>query len=178
MMVRRKQVRAAAEKLLERVGCETAPVPVVQIARLLGVAVQHSPVDDDDLSGFLYHNRKNSTFMIGVNDSHHPNRQRFTIAHELGHLVLHDMDDIHVDRGFSVRLRSGASGEGRNIEEKEANLFAAELLMPRRFLEEDIAAIDAVDLVEEDVIAKLARRYGVSTQAMTFRLGYLGFVQL
>ncbi|MGD9724443.1 MAG: ImmA/IrrE family metallo-endopeptidase [Pirellulales bacterium] len=178
MMVRRKHVRAAAAELLERFEFEKTPVPVEKVARALGISVQRSPVDDDDLSGFLYRNRKDAITVIGVNESHAKARQRFTIAHEIGHFILHDMDDVHVDRGFSVKLRSGASSEGRNIEEIEANLFAAELLMPKEFLDRDLADIDSVDLVDEEVIADLARRYGVSTQAMTFRLGYLGYVQL
>jgi Zn-dependent peptidase ImmA (M78 family) len=90
---------------------------------------------------------------------------------------LHNMEDVHVDRGFSVRLRNAASSEGTNIEEKEANLFAAELLMPDRFLEKDVKSIDVVDLVDESVIAKLAGKYGVSTQAMTFRLAYLNYLR-
>ena len=62
-------------------------------------------------------------------------------------------------------------------EEKEANLFAAELLMPVRFLDRDIRNIGSLDLIDEDVVAALAEKYGVSTQAMTFRLAYLGYLE-
>ena len=76
--------------------------------------------------------------------------------HELGHFLLHEFDDIHVDRQFKVWLRSDASGEGADLEENEANLFAAELLMPERFLVKDVEKIGTVDLLEEGVLGKLA----------------------
>lgn len=91
---------------------------------------------------------------------------------------MHEGDALHVDRRFLVNLRDTKSSEGTDLEEKEANLFAAELLMPRQFLERDVAEIGVVDLEEEDVIRELAEKYEVSTQAMTFRLNYLGYVQL
>lgn len=177
MMVRRKHIRGVVDKLLAQCNVQFAPVPVEEIARTLGARVERSPAEDD-LSGFLYRDRQSQTTVIGVNTNHHPNRQNFTVAHELGHLLLHEGDGVHVDRRFQVKLRNRASSEGTNIEEKEANLFAAEILMPLEFIQEDLAEIDAVDLEDETVIAKLARRYGVSTQAMIFRLGYLGYVQL
>jgi Zn-dependent peptidase ImmA (M78 family) len=177
MMVRRKHIRRLTDKLLSRFGIEDAPVPVETIAKSLG-AVVHFATASDDLSGFLYRNHKNQTAVIGVNVNHHRNRQLFTIAHELGHFLLHDADDVHVDRNFDVKLRNSASSKGTDTEEKEANLFAAELLMPETLLRSDLQEIEAVDLIEESVLASLAKRYGVSTQAMTFRLGYLGYVQL
>lgn len=177
MTVRRKHIRTLTETLLRRYGVKSGPVPVEQIASGEGATVRRVPADDD-LSGFLYREPTNDVAIIGVNSNHGPNRQNFTIGHELAHLVLHDIDHVHVDRGFTVRLRNAASSEGRNVEEKEANLFAAELLMPARFLDRDIDRIDAVDLNDESIIAGLAVHYGVSTQAMTFRLAYLNYIRL
>lgn len=176
-MVRRKHIRALVEQLLTEHRVRAAPVPVGEIANSLGVEVQHQ-AGDDELSGFLYRDRKRKLSIIGVNADHHPNRQNFTTAHELGHFLLHDFDDIHVDRQFKVWLRSEASSQGTDTEEKEANLFAAELLMPARFLGKDVEKIGAFDVEDEDVIQELAEKYGVSTQAMSFRLAYLGYLQL
>lgn len=73
-------------------------------------------------------------------------------------------------------IESGkASSHGSDVEEKEANLFAAELLMPVRFIDRDIAQIGAFDILDDKVIQKLAEHCGVSTQPMTFRLTYLGY---
>ena len=175
-MVRRKHIRSLVERLLTEHHIRAAPVPVAGIAQSLGAEVRLEPADDD-LSGFLYRDRKRKRTIIGVNAGHHENRQKFTVAHELGHFLLHDFASVHVDRQFKVWLRSEASSQGTDNDEKEANLFAAELLMPVRFLVKDIEKIGAIDLLEEAVIEELAVRYGVSTQAMTFRLTYLGYVQ-
>jgi Zn-dependent peptidase ImmA (M78 family) len=176
-MVRRKHIRSLVENLLIKHGVRSVPVPVTEIATALGVRVQQEPADDD-LSGFLYRDRKRNLAIIGVNAGHHPNRQVFTAAHELGHFMLHDFDDLHVDRQLRVWLRSEVSSQGMDVEEKEANLFAAELLMPTRFLARDVDMIGTIDLEDEAVVQRLATKYGVSTQAMTFRLSYLGYVQL
>lgn len=175
MTIRRKFIRMHTESLLKRFNVKQAPVPVEKIAKGMGAIVQRVPADDS-LSGFIYHEKASQTTVIGVNAGHAATRQHFTISHELGHFVLHNIEDVHVDRGFSVRLRSAASSEGKNIEEKEANLFAAELLMPARFLEKDIQAIDTVELNDESTIAELASKYGVSMQAMMFRLAYLNYI--
>lgn len=175
-MVRRKHIRALVQRLLAEHHMRSAPVEASNIAKSLGVEVQETPAEDD-LSGFLYRDRKLDSTIIGVNAEHHPNRRKFTVAHELGHYLLHDFDDVHVDREFKVWLRNDASSQGTDIEEKEANLFAAELLMPVHFLKRDVANIGTIDLMDEEVIRELASKYGVSTQAMMFRLSYLGYVQ-
>ena len=108
--------------------------------------------------------------MIGINPHHAPVRQNFTTAHELGHLLLHDQEQLHIDHSFRVRLRSGVSSEGTDEAEREANLFAASLLMPKEFLEADLHDEEYVDLFDDDFLHGLARRYGVSAQALVNRL--------
>jgi Zn-dependent peptidase ImmA (M78 family) len=150
------------------------------LARDLGAEVKYEPTDEN-LSGFILRNRKEGRAFIGVNSTHHPNRQRFTIAHEVGHFLLHDHDAIHVDRGecgLRVRLRNEESSKGDDDYEKEANLFAAEVLMPAMFLEQDLAPLEGANLFDEDVLRPLAGKYGVSSQALTFRLANLGYVKL
>ena len=176
-MVRRKHIRLVVENLLAQHRVRSVPVPVAAIANTLGVRVQHE-LAENDLSGFLYRDRKRRLAIIGVNAGHSANRQLFTTAHELGHFLLHDFDEVRVDRQMKVWLRSEASSEGTDVEEKEANLFAAELLMPVRFLAKDVEKMGTFDLGDADALVDLAEKYGVSTQAMTFRLAYLGYVHL
>ena len=137
MAVRRKQIRSLVDQLLQQHSIVGPPVPVEKIATALGLELRRAPAEED-LSGFLYRDRQKKTATIGVNSTHHPNRQRFTVGHELGHYLLHDRDGIHVDRRFEIKLRNAKSSEGTDDEEKEANLFAAELLMPHEFLLKDI----------------------------------------
>ena len=177
MPVRRKHIRSLVEKLLKKHRIQSAPVPVEELAQSLGVRVVKEPTDDE-LSGFLYRDRGQKAAIIGANANHHPNRQNFTVAHELGHFLLHEGDEVHVDRGFQIKLRSEFSSKGIDMEEKESNLFAAELLMPASFLRNDLKKVNALRLDVEGVVAELANKYGVSTQAMMFRLANLGYIRL
>lgn len=60
---------------------------------------------------------------------------------------------------------------------KKASLFAAELLMPETFLRQDLAGRSALDLYDEEYIPELAQKYGVSVQALMFRLQYIGYIE-
>jgi len=151
-----------------------APVPVEKIAKARGARIFYQSLEDD-VSGFLY--RDTAQAVIGVNTHHAPARQNFTTAHELGHLLLHDQEQLHVDHGFRVRLRDDVSSQGTDEAEREANFFAASLLMPKEFLETDLASEDSVDLLDDDFLHGLARKYGVSTQALVNRLKNLGYIQ-
>jgi Zn-dependent peptidase ImmA (M78 family) len=109
----------------------------------------------------------------GVNKAHALTRRRFTIAHECAHALLHEGREVRYDTDFRVDFRSGMSALGVDVEEMEANFFAACILMPRRFLEADplISELDVEDAAP--TVKALAARYKVSTQAMSIRLGNL-----
>lgn len=79
---------------------------------------------------------------------------------------------------FRFQHRNQDSSKGTNIEEKEANLFAAELLMPKQFLAKDLDNCNMLNLLDEEQLNKLADSYQVSTQALTFRLAYLQYILL
>lgn len=177
MPLSRRRIRELAEGLLDDANVDAPPVPVERLVRTRGALIRPQSYDDK-ISGFLY--RDHDRTVIGVNSDHHPHRRRFTIAHELGHALLHKgiVDEVHVDRAFQVKMRDERSSQGTDIEEREANLFAAELLMPVRFLEQDLSDVDPVDLLDEAFVLKLARRYRVSVQALLFRLSNLGYISL
>ena len=180
MGIRRNQIREIVEGLLTKHRVKSGAVPVEKIARSLGATITLDDVDDD-LSGFLYREKGARKIIIGVNKSHHPNRQRFTIAHEIGHLVLHKGEMVHLDSGraaFMIDLRDSESSKGEDNDEREANLFAAELLMPAKFLREDLKSIDLDLLSDSRVLDDLATKYKVSVQALTFRLANLGHINV
>lgn len=177
MAVRRKHIRTLVEQLLKKHGIEKAPVEVENLALMLGVHVQYEPAEDN-LSGFLLRDLNRRQTLIGVNKNHHPHRQRFTIAHELGHLLLHEGEKLYVDRRYQMKLRDENASKGNSEEEKEANLFAAELLMPVSFIKQDLTQFDALDLSGDENLETLAQKYKVSIQALTFRLTYLNYIRL
>jgi Zn-dependent peptidase ImmA (M78 family) len=109
------------EALLAENGITEAPVAVSQIAKAKGTRIFVDSLEGN-LSGFLYRDKATQA-VIGVNTHHHPNRQNFTIAHELGHWLLHEQERLHVDLEFRVRLRDDVSSQGTDDAEREANFF-------------------------------------------------------
>ena len=165
------RIKREATKLIRNSGIEQPPIDVKNIAKTLGAIVQYEPFEED-ISGVLY--RDPSRIIIGVSSLQHSNRQRFTIAHEIGHLVLHNLE-IHVDKSFKILLRDARSSEARDPLEIDANRFAAELLMPASMIRNDVR-IYLRDFEDEEELRQLARRYRVSTQALAFRLANIGLV--
>jgi Zn-dependent peptidase ImmA (M78 family) len=143
-------------------------VPVEKLAYSLGAEVLYSPFERE-VSGLLV--RRGTSAVIGVNVGQALVRQRFTIAHEIGHLLLHQhhKEEVHVDTLFRVHLRSSASSTAEDVVEMEANAFAAELLMPKIWLSEEMLNL-TFDLEDSETMKKLAEKYQVSTQAITFRM--------
>jgi Zn-dependent peptidase ImmA (M78 family) len=162
------RIEQLANALLVEAGVSDSPVPVDVIVMARGITLQATNLGE--VSGLVV--RQGKEIVIGVNKKEALTRQRFTIAHELGHALLHHGEEVRFDKDFRINLRSEASGLGVHIEEIEANFFAACLLMPRRFLEADPAAA-LVDVEDARAVAVLAKRYGVSAHAMSIRLGNL-----
>lgn len=163
-------LRRHAVNLLDDFGFEKPPVPIKAIAEWLGIIVRFMPFrDNGDVSGMLF--TKDDVSVIGVNSHHHQNRQRFTIAHEIGHFILHKAKEIYIDTNFkvAVNLRDQSSSEATDADEIEANRFAAELLMPYDMIIDDILK-DGIDIESETQISILAQKYRVSRQAMAFRI--------
>ncbi len=172
--MRRSKIQAIVEELLVDCGITKAPVPVYRIAKARGARISADFLEGD-LSGFFY--RDNKLAVIGVNTRHSQVRQNFTVAHELGHFLLHDQAQLQVDHEFRVRLRNDLSSQGTDGSEREANLFAASLLMPKKFLVEDLDGKEYFDICDDTFLHGLARRYGVSAQALVNRLKNLGYIE-
>jgi Zn-dependent peptidase ImmA (M78 family) len=147
-------------------------VDVTEVVRRLGIRLELADLGED-CSGMLVRGAGGS--VIGVHYAHHPNRQRFTIAHEIGHFELHE-GGTYVDRGTTLRLRSNRKNSGSLLEEREANQFAAALLMPATWVRRSLADHD-LDLGDDESMRSLCEQFGVSTQAMVYRLTNLGIFE-
>ena len=157
---------AAAEQVLNRWPTTILPVPIKEIAVAEGCKLQ-STLLDDDLSGMAF--IKDGTRHIVYNAYHHNNRQRFTIAHELGHHLMHEKmlrGAVHVDKG--VLRRDNMSSGGFDDMEISANAFAASVLMPENLVRRICPA--SLDLENDILVQKLARTFGVSAAAFTNRI--------
>jgi Zn-dependent peptidase ImmA (M78 family) len=115
---------------------------------------------------------------IVVNSTESPLRQRFTVAHELGHFVLGHRQRLYVNSTISVNFRDSSSGLATKREEVEANQFAAALLMPDDLVDAKVNELLGQDsaLGDEELAIRLARNFQVSSLAMQYRLVNLGYV--
>lgn len=164
-----------ARSLLEKTGMDQIPVPVEKIAEGLGVKLRYEPFEGD-ISGMLFRDEQRT--IIGVNSRESLARQRFTISHEIGHLLLHRGRPMFVEKHVHVNLRDSRSSTATNQEEIEANQFAAELLMPNSAVRREALKrlTKGVPSSGEELAEHLAKAFRVSKQAMEFRLTNLGIL--
>ena len=115
---------------------------------------------DNYLSGSLSY--KDGVWIMTVNSKQHPKRQRFTLAHELAHYILH--------KEKNTEFQDSTFFRGNNMDSLEymANDFAAALLMPDDKVNE---------LIKNGIrnIGKLAERFDVSAAAMKYKVEKLGY---
>lgn len=143
----------------------TIPVDVIMLAHNNEIKVFEAELDKN-ISGAIRFNNDTKKFEILVNSKDSKVRQRFTIAHELGHFFLHkdilESEDIHID----ILYRTEKTPE--EVErEKEVDYFAGALLMNRTLLKK---------LRNSYSITELAEMFEVSASAMTVRLDILGIL--
>ncbi|MEU6765237.1 ImmA/IrrE family metallo-endopeptidase [Streptomyces sp. NPDC046853] len=163
-----------ANSLLEKHDVRDFPVPIETIARVDGVIVTRKAFDGTQ-SGFALRDGVNR--IIGVNSATSPRRQRFTIAHELGHLCMHKGKPLIVDHAMRVDWRDDVSSLGTNAEEMQANAFAAETLMPREMVRSRVMSyVKRKSLTRDQLITGMARDFDVSAEAMGYRLINLGIL--
>ncbi|MCK6478851.1 MAG: ImmA/IrrE family metallo-endopeptidase [Planctomycetes bacterium] len=171
-----KVAEQAATAVLQRHKVKEPPVDVEALAAAEGITVTYDALEES-VSGLLVRDSSGNE-TAGINALHHPNRQRFTIAHEIGHHLLHpNRPEVVVDEMmFYFRGEPRDKGTPEYVREMQANAFAAALLMPKKFLLAE-AARREFSALDEPAMRSLANRFGVSTQALNFRLQNLGMLQ-
>lgn len=173
--MRRYDITQIAEQILNQYWDRNLPINVEHIAKQMGAIVEYKYVygavpapdgsfaDDDayyDISGRFDMVNGRPFFTIRQTDSE--TRQRFTLAHELGHYVLR--------HGNSFRDNQAALSQNYDPKETEANMFAAELLMPE-FIVNHLISDEKIQN-----ISNLAHRFHVSYTAMEYRLRNLNWI--
>lgn len=148
-------VKSTADRLTKQYA--SPPIPVHRIAEENGVEVVFADFGkhSESVAGFCDFKRSK----LFVNRIERTERQTFTIAHELGHWMLHKELFVAHPEEYPVLLRTTGSNRN-NVLEKEANHFAANLLVPDHLLNHLRKAPASV----------LAQAFGVSATMMGFRL--------
>lgn len=142
---------------------QNAPVLLGELAKELGLVVKSATLRAG-ISGEIKHSEEAPAgFIVRVNRHEAKARQRFTLAHEIAHFLLHASI---LDGGIEddILYRSSLS----STIEAEANRLAADLLMPWNLIEPRLKKYSG--LSREECIAKIAEELEVSTTAMEIRL--------
>ena len=166
-----KHIEEKADEVLKNENFYTAGFDIFKLIKKLNIEVVPKKFSDN-ISGFLAIN--NGKVIISINENEVKERKRFTAAHELGHFFLHSKNQpLFIDKTPKIMYRNNASSTGEVLIEREANAFAAALLMPQNLI---IAEMDKLQENEASkIIIKLADKFKVSEQAMSFRLSNLGY---
>lgn len=166
-----------SEKILQTVAdllknISSLPIPVDSLAEANGIQLVSYDLGEE-ISGLLIVDAQSTT--IGYNSNQSRVRNRFTIAHELGHYMLHSKEEsIFIDKP-QVKFRKENFSEEKKKEESEANMFAACLLMPEEMVTQELEAIDTNGSLSDAMVRTLAKRFDVSAVAMSWRLYKLGY---
>ncbi|UYF99347.1 ImmA/IrrE family metallo-endopeptidase [Halomonas sp. GD1P12] len=160
----RVNVTEKVRKVLELTWDDELPVEPVDIARYLlitkgGEKRNISMVGRSNIqfSGQARFDKDKGRYFCEYNTTEPSYRQRFTQAHELGHVVLG-----HVRNGASPKRDTSFAVSSNDQDEIDANQFAAELLMPEEYVRTAVK--------QEFNLNKLANLFDVSTTAMHYRL--------
>ncbi|TGK79250.1 ImmA/IrrE family metallo-endopeptidase [Leptospira bourretii] len=141
------------------------PFDIEALAYKLGIQILRED-GEDDFSGCI-EKRFDDRYYISVNKYHNIRRQRFTIAHELGHYILHRNKLNEIGRETILMREPTALSKI----EREANDFASELLIPKETLD---AQMQSGMIKIED----LADFFNVSVPAMKYRAINLGYLRI
>lgn len=156
-------VRARLETVSSSDGHLTVPVDPEKIAEQLDLEVMLTPLESK-VGGFIL-KKNGKAVRIYVNANDPLERRKFTLAHEIGHYWLHRDDDGEF--GY-VEYRDELSTRGTDPVERWANSFAAELIMPARYIRMAWARGDSLDSIQKQL--------GVSDAAFGHRLVNLGLI--
>lgn len=161
---------ATARDFVDRYGLKEVPVDPEAVARELGAVVvrQSSP---EELSGMLL--RRNDHIVIGLNSEREPARQRFALAHLVGHLHLHRSRNLILDT-VARYSHGNLPSMPTDREEAEANRFAGALLVPESTVRR--MAQEADSRTAAQFVDILAPRFGVTASVMSYRLMNLGII--
>ncbi|MGL5719433.1 MAG: ImmA/IrrE family metallo-endopeptidase [Alphaproteobacteria bacterium] len=152
-----ERAKQAALALLDKVTIEedSLLIPISKIVDVIGVKVFASPDIEGGKSGLI--NVKDKEIIVNSNDTYE--RQRFTIAHEIGHFVLHGKDSQ--DTAEDVLYREPWAST--DYKEQEANCFAANLIVPEHLLRKYYL---------KGNIENLAKAFGMSVTMMGYRIAF------
>ena len=160
-----------AQMILDRLGIEEVPIPIVAIMKSLNFQVVAGELKDEisgiiGIDDYLAKNFKSSK-VIAINNKDNVGHHRFTMAHELAHYLF----DFDVSNQI-VYYNTYNTFEDENEEERRANYFAANLLMPEKKFKKEFDNV----VIKNNLyvtVEKLSQIFQVSGEAVRRRISEL-----
>lgn len=157
--------REKAKELLKESNYNEPPIDASRVARKVGIKVMDCSFENKNVSGYYDFDQK----IIYVNRYEFPKRQQFTIAHELGHALMHE--DWVKSSEYTCLYRDRLVKPSTDIKELEANEFAGHLLVPLPMLSEHYEELrDGPGYLHEEIIEKISNVFCVSISVIKIRL--------
>ncbi len=165
--------------VLEENGVKEYPINAFDIAKKMGFAIKYVEFKDSSISGALWDGVDEMPFggetfkrVIFVNGKESPKRQLFTVAHEIGHFILHCNSESNFYERYMTDKNANVVLSQKKMED-DADYFAASLLLPRDIL---IQYIKINRLTEkENIIDKVSADFFVEKETISRRLDEIGY---
>lgn len=157
-----REIEASALAVLQDVREDddiSLPIDIKKILDKYNLSLKEGNFQDPNIAGAF--DRDKGVIYLSKDDS--PTRKQFTIAHEIGHLILHE-----VKKEIFYRTQFLLPDKQTKLQEAEANWFAASLLMPRSLF------VKYWDILQDE--GAMARVFGVSVAAVHWRAKNLGLI--
>ena len=151
-------IQAKANQLLEETGLgDTYPLPIEIIVEYLGFQCHFYIPDKDieDIASAVSHTKKK----IYINQNNTTEQQLFSIAHKVGHIVLHGDNHDYID----------SPNHYKNSKGEEAELFALDLLMPKEIFSKKWQQVNHDNI-------KLSHYFGVTVEVIKKRASQIGLI--
>jgi len=158
------------EKAVNSKGSNKNYVDVILLANDLEISV-YAAKKENDFSAEIHYDKDDFKYAIFVNSNHPITRQRFSIAHEIAHFVLHH--DVLEKYGFLAR--DDFDVENVSIMEKEANELAGQMLMPESCMKSYAEKQQIQKSIKKENIIQISKYFKVSKYAVLFRLKELDY---
>ena len=171
-------IETAASSILTTYGfANQIPLQIVALAESIGLRVLFACFNNNNIFGAITTKQFSPTIYVNTNDNRQ--RQRFTVAHEIGHYLLH-MKNKNIQEMVDMYR-----GNEHTRIEREANIFAAALLMDEHQISHDYWVFTASankvlslgSIYDRTIVESLANKYDVSISAMQIRLDVLGLIR-
>lgn len=153
-----------AVKLLDDIGFdEITDYPMNLLVSGLGATLIEEPLSNSD--GKIIKGKLKTLIKVNSNIQFEP-RKRFTIAHEIGHHLLHNNLEVHDENSNTLNWFDTETKLKKGIQESEANAFASELLMPERIFRKEISG----KYFSPELVQYLSNRFKTSITSTIFRM--------